>query len=117
VNDNGISGLAAVAVDAADPPALAEFWQRLVGGRAEDDEDGDTMLSGGLVDLIFMRVAEPKAGKNRVHLDLRAADHAAAVEFAREAGATLANDVYEGPRWQVLRDPEGNEFCILPPRR
>jgi predicted enzyme related to lactoylglutathione lyase len=113
---NGISGLAAVAVDSTDPHALAVFWQRLVGGEVGDDEDGDTMLEGGLVDMIFMRVPEPTAGKNRVHIDLRAADHAAAVAFAREAGATLANDVYEGPRWQVLRDPEGNEFCILHPR-
>jgi hypothetical protein len=115
--DNGIAGLAAVAVDAADPHALALFWQRLLGGAVADDEDGDTMLSGGLVDVIFMRVPEPTPGKNRVHLDLRAADHAAAVDFALASGATRADDVYVGPRWQVLRDPEGNEFCILHPKR
>jgi catechol 2,3-dioxygenase-like lactoylglutathione lyase family enzyme len=114
---NGIAGLAAVAVDCSDPPALAAFWQRLLGGRAEDDADGDTMLTGGLVDVIFMRVLEPKTTKNRLHLDLRAADLDAAVAFAVEAGATKADDVYRGPRWQVLRDPEGNEFCILPPKR
>ena len=114
--DNGITGLAAVAVDSADPHELAMFWQQLLGGEVVDDEDGDTMLSGGLADVIFMRVAEPKTAKNRVHLDLRAADHRAAVEFALRAGATRADDVYVGPRWQVLRDPEGNEFCILHPR-
>ena len=27
-----------------------------------------------------------------------------------------ADDVYDGGSWQVLRDPEGNEFCILKPR-
>jgi hypothetical protein len=31
-------------------------------------------------------------------------------------GATRADDVYDGGRWQVLRDPEGNEFCLLRPR-
>jgi len=30
-------------------------------------------------------------------------------------GATAAPDVYSGERWVVLRDPEGNEFCLLPP--
>jgi catechol 2,3-dioxygenase-like lactoylglutathione lyase family enzyme len=113
---NGITGLAAVAVDSVDPPALAAFWQRLLGGEAHDDDEGGTMLSGGLVDVIFMRVPDPTPGKNRVHLDLRAADRDVAVEFALAAGATKADDVYVGPRWQVLRDPEGNEFCILPPR-
>ncbi|WP_214406014.1 VOC family protein [Pseudonocardia lacus] len=113
---NGIAGLAAIAVDCSDPPALADFWQRLLGGSAEDDADGNTMLTGGLVDVIFMRVLEPKAAKNRLHLDLRAADQDTAVASALDAGATKADDVYRGPRWQVLRDPEGNEFCILPPR-
>jgi catechol 2,3-dioxygenase-like lactoylglutathione lyase family enzyme len=116
----GIAGLAAVAVDSADPPALAAFWQRLLGGRTVDDANGpgsgDTMLSGGLVEVIFMQVPEPKAGKNRLHLDLRAADLDTAVAFALQAGATRADDVYVGPRWQVLRDPEGNEFCVLPPK-
>lgn len=114
--DNGIAGLAAVAVDSTDPHALATFWQQLLGGQVVDDADGNTMLSGGLAAVIFMRVAEPKTGKNRVHLDLRAADHGEAVDFALRAGATRADDVYVGPRWQVLRDPEGNEFCILHPR-
>jgi predicted enzyme related to lactoylglutathione lyase len=31
-------------------------------------------------------------------------------------GATRADDVYDGGRWQILRDPEGNEFCLLRPR-
>ncbi len=113
---NGIAGLAAVAVDAADPVALAGFWRQLLGGETEAAPDGAVMLSGGLVEVIFMRVAEPKNGKNRLHLDLRSDDHAGAVAFARQIGATPADDVYVGPRWTVLRDPEGNEFCILPPR-
>ena len=29
---------------------------------------------------------------------------------------TRADDIYDGGRWQVMRDPEGNEFCILRPR-
>lgn len=113
--DNSIAGLAAVAVDAVDPTALAGFWQQLLGGEIESDEVG-VFLHGGLADVIFMPVDEPTPGKNRVHLDLRATDRSNAVEFALRIGATRADDVYVGPRWTVLRDPEGNEFCILPPR-
>lgn len=112
--DNGISGLAAVAVDAVDPAALAGFWQQLLGGGIEDAEVG-VFLHGGLADVIFMPVDEPAPGKNRMHLDLQAIDQSNAVEFALRIGATRADDVCAGPRWTVLRDPEGNEFCILPP--
>lgn len=50
------------------------------------------------------------------HLDLRSRDLATAIEQALALGATRADDVYAGGRWQVLRDPEGNEFCLLRPR-
>ena len=55
--------------------------------------------------------------KNRLHLDLRGSDFSMAIEQAIALGATRAADVYQGDRWQVLRDPEGNEFCILRPAR
>ena len=81
------------------------------------DEDGDAELSGGPLPLLFLRVPEAKApsAKNRMHLDLRAADYDAAVARALALGATPADDVYRGDRWRVLRDPEGNEFCIIRP--
>jgi hypothetical protein len=37
-------------------------------------------------------------------------------ELAIALGATRADDVYDGGGWQVLRDPEGNELCLLRPR-
>jgi hypothetical protein len=116
---NHLDGLAAVAIDCADDPAgLARWWQGLVGGEVEVDDEGDASLFvDGWPRLDFLRVPDAKAGKNRLHLDLRATDFAAAVERSVELGATRADDVYEGESWQVLRDPQGNEFCILKPRR
>ena len=113
----GVAGVAALAVDSQDPQALAAWWQRLLGGRVEVDADDDVMLylAGGL-NLIFMAVPDAKQGKNRLHLDLRASAYEQAVRQAVALGAVLAPDVYEGDRWTVLRDPEGNEFCILRPR-
>jgi hypothetical protein len=112
----GIEGIVALAVDCADPPMLAAFWQRLLGGDVEEDDDGDASLRGAAVTLDFLRVPEAKSVKNRLHLDLRANDLDTAVEAALAAGATRADDVYDGGRWQVLRDPEDNEFCILRPQ-
>jgi hypothetical protein len=109
-------GIECVCVDSADPLQLAGWWQRLLGGEAHIDGDGDVALRIGGIQLLFLAVAESKRGKNRLHLDLRATDFEAAVDAALELGAQPADDVYDGGRWQVLRDPEGNEFCILRPR-
>ena len=114
--DNGLQpGIDWVCVDAADPGALAEWWQRLIGGVVATDPDGDVTLDGPRVRLYFLLVPEGKTQKNRMHFDLRATDFDVAVARAVTLGATPADDVYRGDRWRVLRDPEGNEFCILRP--
>ncbi len=109
-------GIECVCVDSADPSALAAWWQRLVGGEVHIDTDGDVALRTGDVRLLFLAVPESKRGKNRLHIDLRATNFESAVGAAVALGAQRADDVYDGPGWQVLRDPEGNEFCILRPR-
>ena len=114
-----VTGIAAQAVDCHDPSGLAGGWSRLLGGRVEVDDDGDATLHtlhtpGGLA-IDFVRVPEAKTVKNRLHLDLRSTDLAEATEQAVALGATRADDIYDGGRWQVLRDPEGNEFCLLRP--
>jgi hypothetical protein len=112
-----IAGIAALAVDCSDPPALARWWSRLLGGTVEVHADGDaTLQTPGGLEIDFGRVPEAKSAKNRLHLDLRSTDMAEATEQALALGATRADDVYDGGRWQVMRDPEGNEFCLLRPR-
>jgi hypothetical protein len=110
-------GVDCLCVDSADPSTLAAWWQRLLGGETEVDSDGDVALRTAGMQLLFVAVPEPKRGKNRLHIDLRASNFESAVETALALGAQRADDVYDGPRWQVLRDPEGNEFCILRPRQ
>src|SRR5689334_17742296 len=74
--------------------------------------------------LFFQRVPEGKVAKNRVHLDVRVAGHeirgeerkqlvSEKVEQLVQAGASLAweTDDVRGSAI-VLRDPEGNEFCV-----
>jgi hypothetical protein len=69
--------------------------------------------------LVFVPVPERKSGKNRVHLDLAstsADDQAGIVRRLLDLGATRA-DIGQGEvPWEVLADPEGNEFCVLDPR-
>ncbi len=112
-----ILGIAALAIDCSDPIGLARWWSRVLGGTVTVHVQGYATLHTpeGLT-LDFLPVPEPKTGKNRLHLDLRSRDLATATEEALALGATRADDIYAGGRWQVLRDPEGNEFCLLRPR-
>ena len=65
--------------------------------------------------IYFQGVPEAKAGKNRLHLDLRIGDDDA--DKVRESllarGATVLHTGSQGPHtWVTMADPEGNEFCI-----
>lgn len=76
------------------------------------DEDSGTGLGRR---LLFQRVPEPKAAKNRLHLDLHAGRDRRAEEVQRleKLGASVVREVKEpGGEWVVLADPEGNEFCV-----
>ena len=111
-----IVGIAALAVDCADPEGLARWWSRLLGGSVEVDAEGiATLRSADGLAIDFVRVPEDKVVKNRLHLDLRSSDLRAATEQALALGATRADDIYDGGAWQVMRDPLGNEFCLLRP--
>jgi hypothetical protein len=61
-------------------------------------------------------VPEGRTGKNRLHLDIAPAVGTQEAEVQRlvDLGATRISDEPEHP-WVVLADPEGNEFCVLPP--
>ena len=59
--------------------------------------------------------------KSRVHVDLASRDPDTEIARLIELGASLVDPPDEsGPRWRagnetrwvVMRDPEGNEFCI-----
>jgi hypothetical protein len=104
-------------LDCAEPERLARWWGELLGWPAGADDDGDWVVEPpdpalGCA-LLFGAVPEPKAAKNRVHLDLRPDDQEAEVARAVALGATTV-DIGQGDQtWVVLADPEGNEFCIL----
>ncbi|MEX5269717.1 VOC family protein [Kocuria sabuli] len=113
------STLSAIAVDCRDPESLARFWCDALGYVVHGEAEGYVGIApaeGAGPRLDFLLVPEPRTVKNRLHLDLRAADTDQDGEVARleSLGARRA-DVGQGPEvtWVVLADPEGNEFCVL----
>jgi len=84
-------------------------------GGKQSGKGGDVELHGGPVRLDFLRVPEGKEVKNRLHLDLYIPPESRIdmIKQAIQLGATRAADLYNGGRWQVMRDIEGTEFCIV----
>jgi Glyoxalase-like domain len=107
-----------ITFDCADPVRVATFWAGATGFRLADrDPEGSFVRdpSARTAGLFFQPVPEPKAVKNRVHLDLRPAD-SMAEEVARlqMLGARELSFVQERDTfWTVMADVEGNEFCVL----
>jgi Glyoxalase-like domain len=95
-------------LDAVDPLRLATFWSAVLGLELADTGDGDAVLRGSTPQhsVWINRVPEPKTVKNRMHLDV----HAGSVQELLELGATIVD---EQPRWTVMADPEGGEFCAF----
>ena len=118
-----------LAIDCAEPLALARFWCAVLDYEVQDDEDGDVVTIGPATvagrervpgpvppTLTFARVPEGKAAKNRLHLDLSPSDLDQDDEVRRvlALGARHADVGQTGDEsWVCLADPEGNEFCVL----
>ena len=105
-----------VTLDCADLEAAAAFWQAVLGYAREQVIEGRyVMLSGDGPGLTLQQVPKPKAGKNRLHLDVLVANVDEEVVRLQALGATVlpsgAREEF-GQRWFVLTDPEGNEFCV-----
>jgi predicted enzyme related to lactoylglutathione lyase len=107
-----------VTIDCADPSRLAEFWSSAT-GLPEAWRFGNEFVILGTdsgLRLGLQRVPEPTPGKNRVHVDWTADDRPAEVQRLVGLGAAVvAEQVTPGLTWTVLRDPEGNEFCVSGP--
>ena len=105
-------------IDCHDPKLLADFWCAALGYRLDEVDEEDAIVKPAARSgwtMLFQRVPEGKAAKNRLHLDLRPSGSMAS-EVARleQLGATSISRVDEGGSfWTVMGDPEGNEFCVL----
>jgi predicted enzyme related to lactoylglutathione lyase len=105
-----------ITIDCADPRGLAGFWTAALGTKVDRDYEGEFLIlapvEGGLP-LALQKVPEPRAGKNRVHVDFGGDDRVAEVRRLVELGAKeVAEHEVPGLVWTVLADPEGNEFCV-----
>jgi hypothetical protein len=107
-----------VCLDANDHQRLAGWWCEVLGYERRDVDDRPPAWPVPIVDptgagpLIWVNpVPEPKNIKNRMHIDVWGD-----VPELLAAGATLVRGRDDDIDWDVMADPEGNEFCVFAPR-
>ncbi len=137
-----------VSFDCADPGALSLFWNEVLGYRLDsppppyetweealdafgvpeenrNDASASVDPDGVGPRLWFQKVPEPKAAKNRVHLDVRTASDLRGDERMAALEKRCDELVALGATrlWRIepdhinlghitMQDPEGNEFCL-----
>jgi len=112
-----------IVIDAHDLPALARFWVQVLNWRILSEREREIVIGvdeSAPVGICFMPVTDWKTVKNRLHLDLAPGPDGRDAEVDRilALGARRVDIGQAGTEsWTVLADPEGNEFCILRPKR
>ena len=120
-----------IVFESGHPATLARFWAATLDGYEirpyDDDEiarlgalgltpetDPTVMVDGPGPSLCFQRVAERRYENNRIHLDIAVADCETEVARLCAIGASVLRKQTD---YTVLRDPEGNQFCVVAARR
>jgi predicted enzyme related to lactoylglutathione lyase len=100
----------------AEPQRVAEFWSALLDGYTVDDN----FARGDGPELFFNKREKSPTIELPIHLDVNVPDREAELQRILELGGKLVEtkshqigDLSE--TWTVMRDPEGNGFCIQSP--
>ncbi len=118
MNDHNPAPHFGLVLDCADPDRLAEFWSEALDYANVGSAGVYVALyprEGNGPKLLLQRVTEPKATKNRMHLDIEVPDIDAEADRLSRIGAQRVSDhtcSEHGSTWILMADPEGNEFCI-----
>ena len=119
-----------IVFDCEKPSLLATFWVGLLDGyaiRAYDqteiarlaalgltpETDPTVMVDGPGPSICFQNVEGRRSDNNRVHFDIEVGARSDMVEHLKEAGAETVRVL---PTYTVMRDPEGNQFCLVDQR-
>jgi predicted enzyme related to lactoylglutathione lyase len=103
-----------------EPQRVAEFWTTLLDGYSAEPSGQTYFGRGDGPELFFNRMEKSPTIELPIHLDVNVPDREAELQRILELGGKLVEtkshaigDLSE--TWTVMRDPEGNGFCIQTP--
>lgn len=109
-----------IAFACAEPQQVAEFWVELLDSYSAVPDGGACFGRGDGPELFFDKREKSPTIELPIHLDVNVPDREAELQRILELGGKLVEtksheigDLSE--IWTVMRDPEGNGFCIQSP--
>ncbi len=110
-------------IDCTDLDRAATFWTAALRAEEEPVNPKSTHIYRKLrlpdaeIRVLLQQTNDPKTAKSTIHLDLETDDVEAEVQRLESLGATrYDHQQARGFDYWVMRDPDGNEFCVLEPR-
>ena len=114
------SRLSQFVIDLDDLDRGVEFWSAALDATEEPLSEQSRhvyrrlRLPDSNIRVLLQRTSDEKVSKERMHLDLETDNVEAEVQRLEALGATRWNHQQErGHDFWVMRDPWGNEFCVL----
>lgn len=114
------SRVAHFVIDVGDLDQGTAFWSAALEATEEPINPASSKvyrrlrLPDSQIRVLLQLTADPKVSKERMHLDLETDDVEAEVRRLETLGATRWDHQQErGRDFWVMRDPWGNEFCVL----
>ena len=113
--------LATIVVNALDMNRAAAFWGETLGYDLEHEIEAEDQFArledpaGQAATVLIQRTEKIPAEAAPVHIDLYTSERDQHIERLLKLGATRADD-WDYPErhdFVVLRDTEGNEFCMI----
>jgi predicted enzyme related to lactoylglutathione lyase len=105
---------------ASETERLARFWAELLDGYSAEQAGASWRAHGEGPELFFNRTEKSPTIELPIHVDVNVPDHKAEIQRVLELGGKLvetkSHTIGElSETWTVMRDPEGNGFCIQSP--
>ena len=116
------SRLCYITIDCSDLDAATEFWAAALGAAEEPIAEPSRQVYRRLrlpdteIRVLLQHTTDQKASKERMNIDLETDNVEAEVRRLESLGATRWDHQQQrGYNFWVMRDPWGNEFCVLEP--
>jgi len=103
-----------------DPQQMAQFWATLLDGYQTQPSGESWLIAGEGPSLLFNRMAKSPTIELPIHVDVNVPDRERELQRLLGLGARLVETKSHSvgeleETWTVMRDPEGNGFCVQTP--
>jgi predicted enzyme related to lactoylglutathione lyase len=116
----GRARVTTVMFNSVSPEVLVDFWGKVLGVEAHPHNDSTEHIwlfptPGENFKLGFQRVAKKSSDSQEIHIDVAVDDLNETENLVRSLGGShlKTSRTSSGFEWRILKDPEGNCFCIF----